>query len=554
MRALGRMPSFLRGFPEYLRAAGYYCVNGNKTDYNAPIDLASTWDASGASAHWRNRPAGAPFFAVFNTDRTHESKIFDAPLGAVTPEQVRVPAYLPDDPAIRHDRAAYYELMRRMDEVIASRLAELDAAGLAEDTIVFYYSDNGGVLPRSKRYCYEDGLRTALVVRVPPRWRHLAPGGPGTVVGSPVSLIDLPPTILTLAGVAVPEHLHGMPFLGPGAIPGRDPATGPATGPGTATGSGPGVAARPGVGPGGCRVYAFGGRNRMDERYDFVRTVTDGRFRYLRNYAPHRIWGQHVAYAWQQKGYQAWERAHLEGRLDEVRDRFWRTKPAEELYDLDADPDEVTNLADDPRYGDVRRRLHRALYEHMVAIGDNGFIPEGAPAEGYDQSREPGAYPLAEVIAVADLAISRRVLNLPLFVHLLTHRTEVIRYWAAQGLLMLGPRAVPAVGLLTSRLDAEPSPYVVVVIAETLARLGRTGPAVARLASILDTDAPTPTDLESRLRVQALDALSQIGPAALAALPEIQRAAASDDSYLHRGGRYLELVLTGQYTPGAVTP
>jgi hypothetical protein len=190
----------------------------------------------------------------------------------------------------------------------------------------------------------------------------------------------------------------------------------------------------------------------------------------------------------------------------------------------------------------------------MVAIGDNGFIPEGAPAEGYDQSREPGAYPLAEVIAVADLAISRRVLNLPLFVHLLTHRTEVIRYWAAQGLLMLGPRAVPAVGLLTSRLDAEPSPYVVVVIAETLARLGRTGPAVARLASILDTDAPTPTDLESRLRVQALDALSQIGPAALAALPEIQRAAASDDSYLHRGGRYLELVLTGQYTPGAVTP
>jgi arylsulfatase A-like enzyme len=531
MRALGRRPAFARGFPEYLRAAGYYCTNGNKTDYNTLVDLAATWDASGAAAHWRDRPAGAPFFTIFNNDRTHESRIFDAPLGTVTPEQVRVPAYLPDDPAIRYDRAAYYELMRRMDEALGNRLAELEAAGLAEDTIVIHYSDNGGVLPRSKRYCYEDGLRTSLIVRIPEKWRHLAPGGPGTVVSEPVSFIDLPPTILMLAGVPVPEHMHGSPFLGAGA-------------------AGASAAGRP---PGGAR-YAFGGRNRMDERYDFVRTVTDGRYRYIRNYTPHRPWGQHVAYAWQQKGYQVWEREHLAGRLTEVQDRFWRTKPVEELYDLRADPDQITNLAADPAHqGDVLR-LRLALYQHMVAIRDNGFIPEGATAEGYDECRAPGAYPIVEVIALAELAVARRTAGLPILVAALTHGNEVMRYWAAQGLLMLGPRAQPAAGALAARLDAEPSPQVTVVVAEALAGLGQPGPAVAKLAHLLDTSTATATDPEVRIKVQALNALTYVGPAALAAMPSIQAAAANTNDLLHRAGRYLELVLTGQYTPGAVTP
>ena len=336
MRCKGVPPAHVKCFTEHLRAAGYYCTNNNKTDYNAPIDLAATWDANSRTAHWRDRPEGAPFLAIFNTDLTHESRIFNAALGEVTPDQVRVPPYLPDDPAILYDRAAYYELIRRMDEFVGARVRELEEAGLAEDTIVIYYSDNGGVLPRSKRYCYEDGLHTAMIVRIPEKWRHLAPSGPGTVVEDPVSFIDLPPTILSLAGVPVPEYMHGTPFLGPDRK---------------------------------ARQYAFGGRNRMDERYDLVRTVTDGRFRYIRNYAPHRPWGQHVAYAWQQKGYRAWEQAHIDGRLDATQDRFWREKPTEELYDLDADPDELTNLAYDAKFKATAERLRRALSAELKRTG-----------------------------------------------------------------------------------------------------------------------------------------------------------------------------------------
>jgi hypothetical protein len=199
-------------------------------------------------------------------------------------------------------------------------------------------------------------------------------------------------------------------------------------------------------------------------------------------------------------------------------------------------------------------RLRLALYRHMIEIHDNGFIPEGAPAEGYDQSRAPQAYPIVEVIAMAELAIARRAANIGLFRHSLSHRNEVVRYWAAQGLLMLGPRAAPAAAALADRLAAEPSPRVTVVVAEALAKLGQPGPAVAKLASIYETGAPTETDAEARIRVQALDALTHVGQAALAAMPQIQAAAASDDSYEHRAGQYLELVLTGRYTPGAVTP
>ncbi|MDR6319579.1 sulfatase-like hydrolase/transferase [Actinoplanes couchii] len=147
MRAEGRIPEFLRGYPEYLRQAGYFTTNNDKTDYNAPYDAAKIWNLSGPFAHWRRRPANTPFLAVFNSMTTHESAVFTAGDGQTDPAAVRVPAYLPDTPRIRADRAHYYDLIARFDGEVAARLAELDADGLAEDTIVFYYSDNGGVLP-----------------------------------------------------------------------------------------------------------------------------------------------------------------------------------------------------------------------------------------------------------------------------------------------------------------------------------------------------------------------------------------------------------------------
>ncbi|MCX4986553.1 sulfatase [Streptomyces sp. NBC_00572] len=246
MRAIGRTPDFLRGFPEYLRQAGYYTTNNSKTDYNAVVDMAATWDESSATAHYRDRPAGAPFFAAFNDMTTHESSLFLAGDGRTDPADVRVPAYLPDAPEIRREFAHHYDAMEAMDGHVADRLAELEAAGLADDTIVFFCSDNGGVLPRSKRYCYDEGMRTALIVRVPPKWAHLAPRPAGFVEESAVTSVDYGPTVLALAGVDVPDHVQGRPFLGV-----RRPKEAP---------------------------YAFGGRDRMDSRYDMVRTVRDRRY------------------------------------------------------------------------------------------------------------------------------------------------------------------------------------------------------------------------------------------------------------------------------------
>jgi arylsulfatase A-like enzyme len=197
-------------------------------------------------------PPGQPFLCVLNTGTSHEQSMCGAVAGAVQPADVRVPAFLPDTPVIRADIASYYNIIAAMDHEIGNWLAQLAADGLSDDTIVIYYGDNGGVLPRSKRYCYEQGLREPLVVYVPPKWRHLAPGLPGSAVETPVTLIDLPPSLLSIAGVPQPPQMTGKPLLGQRL--------------------------------GNPDTYAFGFRDRMDERYDLVRTVTDGRWRYIRNY------------------------------------------------------------------------------------------------------------------------------------------------------------------------------------------------------------------------------------------------------------------------------
>lgn len=518
MRASGNVPSFLRGFPQYLRESGYYCSNNAKTDYNATFDPAALWNESSRQAHWRKRTPGTPFFSVFNSELTHESSLWLVPAtGHTDPAAVPVPAYLPDTANIRTDRAHYYDNLERMDAWVAARLAELDADGLAEDTIVFYYSDNGGVLPRSKRYTYDSGLHTALIMKFPPKWAHLAPAPAGSVVDAPTTSLDLAPTVLTLAGLAVPAHLEGVSLTS---------------------------ARRP--------PYAFGMRNRMDERYDMVRTVRDERYRYIRNYRPHRPWGQHNAFEWQQKGYQDWEQAHLDGTLNAIQDRFWGEKPAEELYDLRTDPDEVHDLAADPHHRGHLQRLSRALDEHMLELNDNGFIPEGSPLEGYDASRVPGAYPLRRIMRLAARAIERDPRNLHRFVTALADENEVIRYWAAAGIVMLqGHDCAPAATALEAVLADDPSPHVRIEAAEALVRLGRTGQAVPYLAETLDTH----PDL--RVRLQAVTALTYVGAAALPALPVIERAAAVPFSNLPEpwdlrvAANYLRLVLTGAYTPTA---
>ena len=535
MRANAQLPAAIRTYPEYLREAGYYCTNNAKTDWNCSADANAIFDESSPKAHWKNRPPGRPFFAIFNHESSHETSILPAPgraagggaslafppgaaAGAdaprnprVTPENVRVPAYLPDTADIRDERARYYQAITRMDAQIGAKLKELDDAGLADDTIVFYYSDNGGVLPRSKRYCYDDGLRVALVVALPQKWQHLAPAAMGTVVNGPVSLIDLAPTLLSLSGTKVPAHMQGAAFLGAQAAP-RGP-------------------------------YAFGMRNRMDERYDFVRAVTDGRYHYVRNYTPHRVF-QHGAFEWQAKGYQRWEREFRAGRLTEVQSRFFTgTRPHEELYDVQADPDSVQNLVGVQVHAARLAEMRKALDAHMLAIVDNGFIPEGMPAEGFVASRDAGAYPLARLMSLASKACAREPRYATEFRALAADPHPLVRHWALQGLLMLGAAAAPARQTLESAMRSDVVMQNRVVAAEATATIAPSPEAIQVLAGLLDGTEPMP------VKLQAINALTFLGEQSRAALPQIKRAAAGSQQFLRNCGRYLEAVLEGRYDP-----
>ena len=510
MRAVAKLPREFRTYPELMRQAGYFCTNNSKTDYNCDVDPTAVWDVQGAQGHWRARPGGKPFMAVFNYETTHESRIFRAIPGRVTPDAISPPPYLPDTAGVRRDFASYYNLMEKMDAQLAARLAELEADGLAGDTIVFHYSDNGGVLPRSKRYCYDEGHRCEMVVYVPPKWRHLMPAAPGSAITTPVSFIDLAPTVLALAGAAQPAQMRGTPFLGPRATPQR---------------------------------HAFGMRNRMDERYDMIRTVTDGRWRYIRNYMPHRPWGQHQAFAWLAKGYQDWEAAHRAGTLNAVQDRFFQRKPFEELYDLSADPHQVRDLAADPGAAATLAALRRALDAHMVAIHDNGFIPEGLAGEGYAESRNTAVYPLAEVMALAATAARGDADGLPALTQALGAGNPVLRYWATTGLLIRGSAAAASVPALQQVLRTDAVPHVRVVAAEALAGLGDPAEPVRVLAALVDRPPSW------QVQLQALNALTFIGAPAKTVLPVVQRAGESEQEYVRSAGRYLTAVLDGTYTP-----
>ncbi len=375
MRCRGVPPVEARCFPEYLRAAGYYCTNNSKTDYQFAAP-PSVWDECSRGAHWRNRPdKRQPFFAVFNYTQTHESKTRSFKPGQSfehDPAKAPLPPYYPDTQLVRENIACYYDRMNQMDNLVQKVLDDLEADGLADNTIVWFWGDHGWGLTRGKRFLFESGLRVPLIVRVPEKFRKWASAGdvatvaPGRVEGEMVSFIDFAPTMLSLAGAKIPDHMQGQAFLGPQKS--RSP-----------------------------RDYVPGARDRMDEAYDFSRTMRDKKYRYIRNYTPYLPLSQPITYMDRTPILQEMRRLHAAGKLPEgPQMQFLRpTKPARELYDTDADPHNIHNLADDPKYAKVVDRMQKALDDWMESIGDVGFMPESDfdAIKGGGKTASPGFAP-----------------------------------------------------------------------------------------------------------------------------------------------------------------
>ncbi len=484
MRAQGKIPDWLKGFPAYLREAGYYTSNNAKTDYNSPINVREAWNESSGKAHWRKRAAGQPFFSVFNHGVTHESSLFpENEVPTVDPATVRVPPYLPDTSEMRADWARHYSRIAKLDVELAARLKELADDGLVDDTIIFYYGDNGGVMPRAKQFLQRSGTHVPLIIRFPPKWRHLAPAAPGSRIKEPVHFVDFAPTVLSLAGIKIPDHMQGRAFAGPAKTTPDE--------------------------------FVYCTRDRMDEYYDMMRSVMDSRYLYIRNFRPDLPYMQPIEYMFRARGYQSWARLAREGKLTAATAMFWGEKPTEELYDCDNDPDNVRNLANDPAHREILERFRAELKRRVLAYKDNGFLPEGSPLEGYDASRKEGAWTVERVFELAMLASERNPANLPKLITALDDPSEPIRWWAAQGCTMLREKAVPVEKALCRRLQ-DPSGSVQVAAAEALARLGKAPVALPALERCLKAGGP--------VSFQAGNVLDRLGEAARPLLPAMKEA------------------------------
>jgi uncharacterized sulfatase len=451
MRSMTRLPVGFAMYPQYLRDAGYYCTNNSKEDYNLEKP-GKVWDESSRKAHWKNGPKSQPFFAIFNHTISHESKLRTRPHKQIhDPAQVRVPAYHPDTPEVRQDWAQYYDRLTEMDALVGKNLREIEEAGLADDTIVFYYGDHGSGMPRNKRWTYNSGLHVPLIVYVPEKFKHLRPDDylEDGETDRLVSFVDLAPTLLSLCGIEPPDHMQGHAFAGE-------------------------YAAEP-------QPYVYGFRDRMDERFDMVRSVRDQRYVYIRNYMPHKTYGQYIAYMFQTPTTRVWKKRFDEGELNHAQSQFWREKPAEELYDLQRDPDEVHNLADSSEHRAILRKLRNAQQELAREIKDVGFLPEGeihsrsAGSTPYEMGHNATKYPFDRIMAAAEQASSIGSTEpefLDQLMQALQDEDSAVRYWGATGLLMRKLQGVASArDLLRAALQDE-SPYVRIAAAEALGRYG----------------------------------------------------------------------------------
>lgn len=472
MRCRAKLPDSVKPFTTYLRQAGYYCTNNSKEDYQFHTPPA-TWDASSNKAHYKNRPRkDQPFFAVFNYTGCHESGIANTSKynrvtrGLDKHDRKKVaktlPPYYPDTPVTREDWGRYYDVVTAMDRWVGGKLKELADAGLADDTIVFFWSDHGVGLPRAKRWVYDSGMVVPVIVHVPPKFRSMAGVKNGTVDDRLVSLMDLGPTVLNLAGVEIPKVMQGRPFLGPNLPPERE--------------------------------YVYAARDRMDERYDIIRAVRDKRYKYIRNYEPWKTYYQYMNTAEKGATMRELRTMHEQGELPPQAERYFApTKPTEELYDLRTDPHELKNLADSLEHRDVLKRMRQAHLDWVMETRDVGLIPEPEIirrekrfGNRYAILRQPGAEDLVRRIRDTASLTLEGPGALPKLIEALDDKDAAVRYWATIGIGNIAPKDAGVAERMTAKLKDD-SPSVRIAAARALARMGKPAQALPVLVSELRT-------------------------------------------------------------------
>ncbi len=378
-------PPDVKAFPELLRAAGYFTTNRSKTDYQFE-PTPSIWDRQGDKHNdWRERSdPKQPFFSVINITECHESQIRHSEqqhrkviesIGAEyahNPIAVAdtIPDYLPNTSATRKNWAWYQDNITLMDKMSGEILDRLEEDGLADNTLVVFWSDHGMGMPRGKRWIYDTGTHIPMILR----W-------PGKVDANAdrkdlVSVLDLPPTMLSVAGIEVPGNMHGRVIVGESTQ--NEPP------------------------------YLFFHRDRMDEVYELQRGARDRRWKYIRNYEPKQTYAEHLDYMDEMSAMQDWRRLAAADRLSGGQKNWFQTpKPIEELYDTEKDPWELSNLAERPPYAARLKRMREATEAWQVRIGDTGMVPEAVLMEEMKpRGKTPTTYDPSIQIAKGVVSIS----------------------------------------------------------------------------------------------------------------------------------------------------
>jgi len=404
------MPEGIEMYPAYLKKAGYYTTNNNKEDYNI-FKADNVWDDSSKKASWRNRAEGQPFFHIQNYGITHESQLFftEEDMQSADTLTDRNSCFVfpthPNTEVFKYTNARYRDKIVTLDKQVGKLLDELKKDGLMENTFIFYYGDHGGVLPGSKGYLMEVGLHVPLVVYIPPKYKHLVNVQPGSENDAFVSFVDFGATVLNLAGAEIQEGIDGKPFLG------KDVTADDLNG----------------------RNVTYGYADRFDEKYDMVRSVRIENLKYIRNYQPFNYNGLWNNYRYKQTGYREWYELFKMGELNAVQAQFFETKAPEALYDLNSDPYETNNLANDPAYKDALLKMRSNLVTWVKDMPDLSFYPEhylinnafeNPVAFGHEHQTD-----IIEYIGIADLELEDYGSAKPKIEAALTSEDPWKRYW-----------------------------------------------------------------------------------------------------------------------------
>ena len=416
----------IKYYPDYLKANGYYTGNSVKTDYNiGGRDDKECWD-NPKKVKWEDLKENQPFFQVINSTSSHESRAFgDGTKAAHDPAKVKLWKYHPDLPKVRGSYALYHDAIKKMDSEIGAALQQLEELGLADNTIVIYNSDHGGVLPRSKRFLFESAIHAPLIIRIPEKYKNWWPAEkPGMKVERLVNFVDMPKTWLSLTRSEVPKKMQGRIFLGDQKESAPE--------------------------------YSFAFRGRTDERYDNARSVTDGKLLYIRNYMPYTAWMQKLSFLWRMEASQAWDEYVQSGKASEIEARFFAPRVwSEELYNLETDPDNVHNLIDNPEYGEQVQKMRVALRSWQEEIIDTGLLPESERVKRaqennltiYEMARDPKLYNLPMLLDAADVALEEDSKNISKLKEMLDHPDCGVRYWGMVGCFLLNETSVAEQGM-----------------------------------------------------------------------------------------------------------